>query len=77
METLEPDEEAIAQEPPVNIITFEDYEHDGELHEADVQQVQDNSTLVLVSKTKYYKQTYRRAWESMPDFKGTFYTLGA
>lgn len=30
-----------------------------------------NSTLkVTASKGKYYKQTYRTAWEQMPDFKG-------
>lgn len=23
-------------------------------------------------KSKYYKQTYRTAWEQMPDFKGGF-----
>lgn len=35
---------------------------------------EDSSSQSLNSNTikgKYYKQTYRTAWEQMPDFKGT------
>lgn len=74
MESLETDDNETVEEHPVNIITFEDYDDEVEA-EADTEPTDDsqqnNDTLVLVSKGKYYKQTYRRAWESMPDFKGT------
>lgn len=29
-----------------------------------------NTTNLTLVKGKYYKQTYRPAWEQMPDFKG-------
>lgn len=31
-----------------------------------------NSANLTLVKGKYYKQTYRPAWEQMPDFKGWF-----
>lgn len=30
---------------------------------------------VNTNKGKYYKQTYRVAWEQMPDFKGLYGTM--
>lgn len=32
-----------------------------------------NTTNLTLVKGKYYKQTYRPAWEQMPDFKGAIF----
>lgn len=34
-----------------------------------------NAANLTIVKGKYYKQTYRPAWEQMPDFKGNKYCL--
>lgn len=35
-----------------------------------------NTTNLTLVKGKYYKQTYRPAWEQMPDFKGAKKSCG-
>lgn len=41
-----------------------------------VQLIQSSSNVDSVSpRGKYYKQTYRPAWEHMPDFKGIIFIL--
>lgn len=39
--------------------------------EEGVDYIETYETSQLSIKPKYYKQTYRSAWEQMPDFKGT------
>lgn len=39
----------------------------------DPKEYESTSSSPGVNKGKYYKQTYRTAWEQMPDFKGALF----
>lgn len=67
MESEEPDSQRL------NIIRVhydESYDEDVSVSNLHDESGSGQNVDCLVSKGKYYKQTYRRAWESMPDFKG-------
>ncbi|XP_019874376.1 uncharacterized protein LOC109602454 isoform X2 [Aethina tumida] len=58
--------------------TIDDESQDSEINVIPVQLVEPYESVILssptnssnISRGKYYKQTYRPAWEEMPDFKG-------